>query len=450
MLGAYSVKDVEIPAGLTLQGKCSRPFNPATSADVLGEGSVILRATGGTAMFRWNKGITVDGLVMHGIDKTVECFRVPAALEVGGAQRVSRINIINCGLYGWSRGVGNFYYMQTCRIIGNQIAGNGMGVFGLVDCIVGNNFISFNDAQGVDQQNGANDTQFFGNKVEWNGAENFRFGNSRNCSIDGDIIDRSGTAGIGIYESQVRVNPSVIRRSGRTNVGATYCAHIHINGATSDVSIGPLLTFTGADDDATGSVTPSYGMTLEGVAAARVSMAGGSLKGAVTAGLLLNTVPVDCKLVGVSGVEDVVTTGLVQSRDGRRYFARSGSMNIAAGAVSAGLVVAAPPVNTFTGRSLKVRVESRNASNGTLIVAEGTLAVVREGGGASVYFVQAPYQATVNAGVVTPATTLLGATAGETLQLQFSAVAADASAFTVAVKNNHATATQQVMLTVLQ
>lgn len=443
--GAYSVRGVEVPVGLALVGESTKPFDPADVTGVYGAGSVIVRASGGTSMFLWNAGCKAEGLLLHGVDKAVDCFQ-----SATGA-RLTSLRIMECGLHGWHYAIGNPGYLQTLRAFYCNISDNMTGVYGLVDSMVAMCYISYNDARGVDQQGGANDTCFFCNRVEWNGTENFAFQLSVRNSIEGGNIDRSGLAGIEVVNAQVRINPAYIWRSGKNILGANNCAHIHLNGAACDVSIGPIITTSGINDDSTGDLTPNYGISLGGAEApARVVMAGGNLTGCVTSAVNLGIDPLEFKMLGVAGAEDRVNSGLARAQGGRRYFQRSTLMTVAPGVVSAATTVGFPALSTFAATSAKVRVEARNTANGSAIVGEAIAAIQREGAGATVTFAQAPFQSSVASGVSTPATNLVGGSSAETLQLQFANVAADASTFDVTVKNNHATATYQVRLTAVQ
>lgn len=442
--GAYSVGDVDIPEGITLAG-CRRPvYNPATVAAVYGMGSVIVKDAGAANLFRWRGYSGASGIIFHGNGKTAACFETVAG-------RLSQMHIDNCGMHGFLYGVGNTAYMSSTRLRFCSISQNAKGVFALIDSQVSGNFINANDQQGIDLPNGANDVLILGNKIEWNTQEGVRLATAANCEIDGNIIDRNGRAGVRVGGGcRVNIGANVMRRNGRAILGNEECAHVYFAGA-STLSLGAILSRSGADDDGAGDTTPNYTLSIGAATPDALSWQGGDATGCVTSAVRYGSTPTVCKVRGVAGVEDLVNSGYFRVDNGRHFFARSTLANLAPGATSAALTVSHPALATFTRRTFKVRIEARDATTGGSIVGEAFCLLRRDGGATTAHFVQAPMQALVSAGGgVAVAATYIGATALETLQLAFANVAADGSTFDVTVKNNDAADTYAPTVTVAQ
>lgn len=406
VLGHYNVKEVAVPNDIGLFGYSALPYTAFEVSDVLGVGSAIVMIAGGASLFTWGARNTVEGIVMHGRNRSQDCFKSTDS-STGGTR------VRWCGVYRFNRGLGTPSYIGGAVVTESNFSGNSVGITNIIDSRVVGCFINANEGNGVSLLTGANDNSFLGTKNEWNNGNNWEFYQSGNNTVTGGVADRAGEHNFKIGSGAgVSIGTVVTRRAGRLKASGN---NLHIESALK-VSITGMPTALGPNDDGSGTSSPSTAVFFRGTIG-RVTMSGVDMNGAtgtpmmIEAGTTFEYLSVrDCP-----GVKD--------------QFNRPGDMtgSVAVAALSsANLPVKLNPLVTYSRALYRVSVTARNANNGSTILGSAILCVSREAG---------------NAAAVIPVldwgSSNFGVTGAETISVSLVNLAGDGSSADIAVKSTH-------------
>lgn len=410
--GYYNVGGVAVPLGVGLYGHSAPPYTAFNVADVLGAGSTIVMLSGASSMFTWTGRHTVDGVILHGRDRTQDAFKATAG-------QISGLRLFRCGIYRFARGVGNNSYVAGSTVIDCSISGNSNGISNTIDSRVIGGVVNANENVGIQCLTGANDNSFVGVKCEWNNSHNWEFFGSANNVVNGGITDRAGAHNFKVGSgSQVVIGSVVSRRAGRSTTGYNFFVESAIK-----ASISNALTAHGADDGGGGTDSPSTCVYIRGING-QVTLTNVDMTGSTS--LPLN-------IEGGSTFDYFVVRDCNGAKD---TFNRPGDL-VTSTSVAALTTVNVPvtlPVTSTFGRTLyRVSITARNTATGGTILGGIVFGIQRESG-----------SATATAAILDWATANFGVAGTETISLSVVNVAADGSTADIAVKSTHATQTHAV------
>lgn len=404
--GYYNVKEVAVPDGFGLFGYCAMPYTPFNVSGMIGFGSAIVMIAGGASCFTWGNRNSVEGIAMHGRDRSQDCFKPTGA-------NTNNLRVRWCGMFRFNRGVGTPNYIGGAVITECNMAGNTSGISGIIDSRVVGCFINANEGAGVALLTGSNDNSFLGVKNEWNNGSNWETYLSLNNTITGGVTDRAGVHNFKIGAgSMISIGDIVVRRAGRLDVAGR---NWHIESA-SRVSINNVINALGADDGGTGIISPLTCVFLRG-AIGQLTMTNVDMTGAVNSRLTIEAGTTfdylairDCP-----GVPDRLN--------------RPGDMTVAA-TVPAASTITIPiklnPILTYSAGVSRVTVSCRNNTSGGDIFGSASLPIQREGVGA-----------TAVPPVLEWASGSFGVTGAETISVSLVNIAADGSTADLAIKNGN-------------
>lgn len=308
---------VTLPAGFSITGVSSKPYTTSSDASFNNRGTVLRLATGASSIFILTNRHRFFNVVFDGRDKTVNLMKGI------GTDQTQYCRFDSCGIYRWLNGVGGSSstgYTATLQVIGCSIASNYRGVRNVIDSRFTDCTINANGNNGVELNAGANNNSFVNVRNEWNDGANYVASGAKRNVINGELIDRAGlNAIVATNGGQWIVSGATIQRSGRLAVaGSADDSHFHVSGATSFIIIDGFYTLSGANDDGSGTVSPSY--TLSGGGSSlddkTFIATGGNLSGFTTAWLRPGTVILSLDISACRGVTSTKNNGFFQIVDG--------------------------------------------------------------------------------------------------------------------------------------
>lgn len=341
----------------------------------------------------------------------------PAVRATGGATLLERVSLTG-GTTGFDANYQGGHTLVAC-----QIHGNTDGIIQLVDSMVTNCVINANSGAGINLQAGSNDNMIVGNKIEWNDGYGVLGYQADNVTMAGNLIDRSGKAGVAIIScTHWSVASGVIRRNGRLSSGVTSDdCHIYQSSCTG-VTVTGIATRHGKDDDGGGYDSPSASIVDD--LGTDIVYVGNDLSGYVTTVARSLTPGTRRGYAGNAGYTAPQVIGASRPQIGS-------AVVIVATTATGTATFSVDPLATFDiGNTYKLLVNGRDVATGARNVAEIPLYTFRESGNAGV-------------GVGTVANlngTAFGAGTG-TYQVTATA-AIDASTLTVSIKNTSANTVQ--------
>lgn len=256
----------------------------------------------------------------------------------------------------------------------------GDGIINVRDSTFLNCTVNANGGAGLNLQNGANDNQFVGGKLEWNNGVGFGSYKGAHNRVD-TIIDRNGKAGVSMSNTTQCYVDGIIRRNGRlaTAGSADDC---QISSENDTDLVVRAVTQYGANDDGTGTATPTNCVRYNG--GTRVLFFGGALGGYnPTSGAAVVIVGAgDVSFLGNTGLGSA-TQRINQTRV--RVATSSGTLAPATSASASTTLTLTALTGTYNvGELYKLTIRGRNPSNGARFAGELPFQVSREGSNASI------------------------------------------------------------------
>lgn len=309
VIGVYTsgIDLATLPLGFVLWANSARrPYTVASSSSFNGTGVTWRTAVGALAPFISTGRHVFRGINFDGRDGTTQLlYSTNSSTQFNGSR------FEGCGIYRFAIGLGWSNYTGTLFAFRCSISGNGDGVRNLIDSSVVDCVINAN-TRGIALLTGANNNNFADNRIEWNNLYNVYIYNAIQNVISGDLIDRSGSAGVVVSGAgSLVLSNLVLRRSGATvTLGDNYSTHIHLidNG---EIIVNGVRTGTGANDDGTGLVSPAFGISYSGSGTPKVTIVGSDMSGFVTQAENVKLTP-SALIMGNRGINNRVTTGSSQ------------------------------------------------------------------------------------------------------------------------------------------
>lgn len=226
----------------------------------------------------------IEGISVRGTGKNQPGFKSIARSSGGGQGILTNCNASNC-----SNGI-DASYTSTVAFLCNLHENGLNGTLNFVDGKVIANIINSNDANGSLQQAGANDTVFFGNKLEYNDQHNLNFSGaagaassvSNNVAVV-NILDRAGFSGFSAnYSNGCIFAGNILRRNGRlSELDAANDAHFKLSNNTK-LLLAANMTKSGAGDAGGSDTYNSPRYTITGGTNVSVYLQSGDMSGFVT------------------------------------------------------------------------------------------------------------------------------------------------------------------------
>lgn len=293
-----------LPTGFELWANfCRKPYTIANDDSFNGTGVTIQVADGAVAPFISSQRMIYRGINFDGVNKKPTLFYSTTSGYQFNGSRVE-----HCGIYRMAVALGWSGYIATLFAYRNSVSGNGAGVRNTIDSNICHNVFNAND-RSVSLLTGANNSDFTGNRFEWSSGENIYVYNAVRNTITGELIDRSGGAGVVVAgEGSLLINGTVIQRNGATlAANDNYSAQVVLvdNGK---VQLNGVRTTIGVNDDGSGTLSPSFCVSYIGSGSPEIIASGCDLSGYVVKpeNIKINPVAV---ITGCKGIPDVVTTG---------------------------------------------------------------------------------------------------------------------------------------------
>ena len=305
--------NVTVPPPVTLISfsPCVKPYTITGDSSFLNKGAVIRKAAGADYIFGPGTVPRFYGLLLDGRDSSRPLFN---------QQNQTRGGILfNCGVYRFLYGIGSYAYTSV-QVGMSSICANRDGVYNLIDSRLINCTINANTRHGVYLRNGANNNLFQNIRNEWNGGVGYLADGSVGNIINGELVDRNGSANFAVLNGGGFLIGDVFsQRPGRTSAaGSSYNTHFYMEGAGSYIMLSNVVTRTGVDDDGQGTLTPERVLTTGGGSTDMTFMANGcDLSGYTISALRQITTAEKMILRGNKGTTDLITTGLYQFQNGR-------------------------------------------------------------------------------------------------------------------------------------
>lgn len=305
--------NVTVPAPVTLISfsPCVKPYTITDDSSFLNKGAVIRKAAGADYIFGPGTVPRFYGLLLDGRDSSRPLFNQENQ-QRGGI-------LFNCGIYRFLYGIGSYSYTSV-QVGMSSICANQDGVYNLIDSRLINCTINANTRHGVYLRNGANNNLFQNIRNEWNGGVGYLSDGSVGNIINGELVDRNGSANFAVLNGGgFLVGDVFSQRPGRTSAaGSSYNTHFYMEGAGSYIMLSNVVTRTGVDDDGQGKLTPERVLTTGGGSTDMTFIANGcDLSGYTLSALRQITTAEKMIFRGNKGVPDLITTGLYQFQNGR-------------------------------------------------------------------------------------------------------------------------------------
>ncbi|MCD5608601.1 hypothetical protein LB372_07345, partial [Klebsiella pneumoniae] len=251
--------NVTVPAPVTLISfsPCVKPYTITDDSSFLNKGAVIRKAAGADYIFGPGTVPRFYGLLLDGRDSSRPLFNQENQ-QRGGI-------LFNCGIYRFLYGIGSYSYTSV-QVGMSSICANQDGVYNLIDSRLINCTINANTRHGVYLRNGANNNLFQNIRNEWNGGVGYLSDGSVGNIINGELVDRNGSANFAVLNGGGFLIGDVFsQRPGRTSAaGSSYNTHFYMEGAGSYIMLSNVVTRTGVDDDGQGTLTPERVLTTGG------------------------------------------------------------------------------------------------------------------------------------------------------------------------------------------
>ena len=348
---------------------------------------------------------------------------------------------VRWGRFGLGGQVSAKSYSSICMVRNCQVFDCVTGIGDLWDAWLTNVYLS-NCTDGAVFSSPSAAITIVGCRVEWNTGDGIRVVGGSDILIGTTLFDRNFVSALNLVNTlKVAVNGCHFNRNGR-NLDANSC-HVRFN-SVEDVVFTGCMSRRGTDDDGSGNQSPAVWAREQGTSR-RVTFVGNDLLG-LTGDTLMT---LDRFWVGTlpQGYTFVANSGLaMEARNGAHPVATSGfalqhdeTKIVAAGATAiVGLVH--DPLPTWSTVAHKIRITARNQATGADSSVEFNYLIQREGGGASL---------TQSAAMGTIGTAGVIAFGSGTVRLSWTAVATDASTYSLSIQNTSTTDAHTVMVQVM-
>ncbi|MFM8056252.1 hypothetical protein PU646_15455 [Klebsiella pneumoniae] len=309
---------VTLPAGFSLEGNSRKMTTTSSDASFTHVSTVFRLFNGAPTLFKLTSRHTFRKIVFDGRDKSVRLMQ--------GDDQTQYCCFYDCGIHRWSVGIGQSSpngYTATLFVSGGTISSNGIGVKNVIDSAFLGVAIGSNDSHGVHLLTGSNNNSFVGGRNEWNGGCAYYGYGCKRILIQGDLLDRSGKNAVAaVAGAQFILSDVAVQRSGRlATEGSVDDAHFYIEGDTSSIIQTSIFTTTGANDDGSGRVSPTYLLATGGGNSNTKSFiaSASNLSGYSGTSWLRSGEVATLSVIGCSGVEDVKNFGLRRISNGVQY-----------------------------------------------------------------------------------------------------------------------------------
>ena len=219
------------------------------------------------------RGATIDGLALDGGDLGSSIHGILTNRTKWGEHedgfRIERCQVTRFTGDGMHLDCVWCFSVRHCECIGNR--GDGMSMRGW-DGFILDNWFSGNQGAGFAARQENASMTFTGNRIEWNGKENFVIAGGDGYQITGNFFDRAGTCGIALRKgnhgrgpTQITITGNFFKRSGKVANPDSYdSSQIYMEGATGVTCVGNSI-WSGRDDGGEGVWSPSYGIVYQGL-----------------------------------------------------------------------------------------------------------------------------------------------------------------------------------------
>ncbi|MGE2955896.1 hypothetical protein ACQH8B_25545, partial [Klebsiella pneumoniae] len=309
---------VTLPVGFSLEGKSRKMTTTNSGSSFYNVGTVFRLFKGAPTLFKLTARHTFRQIVFDGRDKSVRLTQ--------GDDQTQYCRFIDCGIHRWSVGIGQSSpngYTATLFVSGGTISSNTIGVKNVIDSAFLGVAIGSNDSHGVQLLTGSNNNSFVGGRNEWNGGCAYYGYGCKRILIQGDLLDRSGKNAVAaVAGAQFILSDVAVQRSGRlATEGSVDDAHYYIEGDGSSIIQAAVYTTTGANDDGSGRVSPTYLLATGAGASDSKSFisSASNLSGYSGTSWLRSGAVKTLSVIGCEGVEDVKNFGFRRISDGVQY-----------------------------------------------------------------------------------------------------------------------------------
>lgn len=373
---------VTLPVGFSFEGKSRKMTTTNSDSSFNNVGTVFRLFKGAPTLFKLTARHTFRQVVFDGRDKSVRLTQ--------GDDQTQYCRFIDCGIHRWSVGIGQSSpngYTATLLVSGGTISSNYIGVKNVIDSAFLGVAIGSNDSHGVQLLTGSNNNSFVGGRNEWNGDCAYYGYGCKRILIQGDLLDRSGKNAVAaVAGAQFILSDVAVQRSGRlATEGSVDDAHFYIEGDTSSIIQTAVFTTTGANDDGSGRVSPTYLLATGGGASNSKSFiaSASNLSGYSGTSWLRSGAVKTLSVIGCDGVEDVKNFGLRRISDGVQYLGEMSSLSLSGAGNTATLTfkTTAQAFSRYSSellvRTLEIRARN-NTSTGSVAYYSVNLIISRE------------------------------------------------------------------------
>ncbi|HHL3488769.1 TPA: hypothetical protein ACQ53L_003203 [Klebsiella pneumoniae] len=379
---------VTLPVGFSFEGKSRKMTTTSSDASFNHVSTVFRLFKGAPTLFKLTARHTFRQIVFDGRDKSVRLMQ--------GDDHTQYCRFYDCGVHRWYIGIGGSSpngYSATLLFSGGTISSNTIGVRNVIDSLFLGVAINANDTDGVQLMTGANNNAFIGVRNEWNNGDNYSGYGCKRILIQGELIDRAGKRAVAAAGgAQFTLSGVAVQRSGRlATEGSVDDAHYYIEGDGSSIIETAVHTTTGANDDGSGRLSPSYILATGGSSSDAKSFiaSASNLSGYSGTSWLRSGGVATLSVIGCSGVEDVKNFGFRRISDGVQYLGDISALSLS-GAGSTATLTFKTTAQAFSRystellvRNLEIRARN-NTSTGSVAYYSVNLIISREQAAAAI------------------------------------------------------------------
>ncbi|HGK7591561.1 TPA: hypothetical protein ACJ6TA_15595 [Klebsiella pneumoniae] len=379
---------VTLPVGFSFEGKSRKMTTTSSDASFNHVSTVFRLFKGAPTLFKLTARHTFRQIVFDGRDKSVRFMQ--------GDDQTQWCRFYDCGVHRWYIGIGGSSpngYSATLLFSGGTISSNTIGVRNVIDSLFLGVAINANDTDGVQLMTGANNNAFIGVRNEWNNGDNYSGYGCKRILIQGELIDRAGKRAVAAAGgAQFTLSGVAVQRSGRlATEGSVDDAHYYIEGDGSSIIETAVHTTTGANDDGSGRLSPSYILATGGSSSDGKSFiaSASNLSGYTGTSWMRSGWVATLSVLGCSGVEDVKNFGLRRISDGVQYLGEMSSLSLSGAGNTATLIfkTTAQAFSRYSSellvRNLEIRARN-NTSTGSVAYYSVNLIISREQAAAAI------------------------------------------------------------------
>ena len=375
---------VTLPSGFSMTGVSFRPYTAYSDASFNNRGTVLRLAKGSPSIFILTNSHRFFNVSFDGRDRSIPFMRGI------GSDQTQNCQYYRCGFYRWSIGVGGSSsngYTAGIRVHDCSIASNTIGVRNVIDTLFIGTNINANRSHGVELMAGASNNSFIGVRNEWNDGHNYSGYGCKRILIQGELIDRAGKCAVAAGGgAQFILSGVAVQRSGRlATEGSADDAHFYIEGDGSSIIETAVYTTTGANDDGSGRVSPTYLLATGAGASDNKSFiaSASNLSGYGGSSWLRSGAVKTLSVIGCDGVEDVKNFGFRRISNGEQYLGDTSGLSLSGAGNTATLTfkTTAQAFSRYTTellvRNLEIRARN-NTSTGSVAYYSVNLIISRE------------------------------------------------------------------------